>query len=77
MYMNLTVKNRENIKYMIEKIVVKLQLVNASAIKAEDYPVECYDDLYDLYQLVTKQPQFSINEMEAIAAELGSLRNRK
>lgn len=75
--MNLSVKNKENIAYMIDRIVVKLQLVNASAIKAEDFPVDCYDDLHDLYQLVTKQAQFSISEMEAIAAELGNLREKK
>lgn len=72
--MDLEVKNKENIKFMIEQITTKLQLVNTSVINVDDYPLECYDDLHELYRHVKRQSNFSVREMEAIAQELGNLR---
>lgn len=75
--MDLSIKSQENVVYMVKQIIEKLQLVNASVIKAEDFNLDRYDDLYDLYELVTKKSNFSISEMEAIAGELGNLRENK
>ncbi len=61
-------------RYMVSEIIGKLQFANASAINPDDFSLEQYEDLHDLYVLVMKQKQFSISEMEAIAAELGSMR---
>lgn len=73
--MDLSVKNRDNIEYMINGIVQKLQVVNTSAIKAADYDIDSYEELRDLYSLVNRQNQFSVSEIEAIVSELGALRN--
>ncbi len=75
--MNLQEKNKENMAYMIEKIAGKLQIVNASLIKAEDFPIERYNELLELYELIEKQSHFSISELEAIAAEIGNLRKKE
>jgi len=61
---------------MVEEIVKKLQIINASAVKAENFDLDHYDELYDIYQLVTKQNRFSTSEMEAIISELGSIRRK-
>ncbi|PWA13475.1 DUF1128 domain-containing protein [Pueribacillus theae] len=73
--MDLSVKNRDNMEYMINGIVQKLQVVNTSAIKAEDYDIDNYEELRDLYSLVNRKNQFSVSEIEAIVSELGALRN--
>lgn len=75
--MNLSVKNEKNLAFMIEKIVDKLQMINASAIKAEHYSIDCYEELYNLYALVESKQQFSVSEIEAIIAELGHLRKKQ
>ncbi len=75
--MNLSVKNEKNLAYMIEKIAEKLQMINASVIKAEHFSIDCYDELYELYCLITSKQQFSVSEIEAIIAELGYLRKKQ
>lgn len=75
--MNLSVKNEKNLAYMIEKITEKLQMINATAIKAEHFSIDCYDELYELYSLITSKQQFSVSEIEAIIAELGHLRKKQ
>lgn len=75
--MNLSVKNEKNLAYMIEKIAEKLQMINASVIKAEHFSIDCYDELYELYSLITSKQQFSVSEIEAIIAELGYLRKKQ
>lgn len=72
--MDLSKQSKENIAFMITEIMSKLEFVNMSALKPENFNVNNYERLHDLYLLVKKQKQFSISEMEAIASELGSLR---
>lgn len=59
---------------MIEAIKEKLRMVNADAMKPENFDTESYEDLVYLYELVHKRDAFSPSEMQAIVAELGSLR---
>jgi uncharacterized protein YfkK (UPF0435 family) len=35
-----------------------------------------YEELHDIYIMVMKKTNFSVREMEAIAEELGRLRNK-
>ncbi|MCM3087995.1 Uncharacterized protein YfkK, UPF0435 family [Bhargavaea ginsengi] len=64
----------ENVEYMITSIKDKLRMVNVDAMKAEHFNTSDYEDLRDLYDMVVKRNNFSPSEMQAIAAELGSLR---
>ena len=73
---NLNEKTFENIEHMISQITTKLRMVNADAIKATNYTMDMYDDLYDIYDMVMRKTSFSPNEMQAIVEELGSLRKR-
>ena len=72
--MDLTNPTTENVMYMIEQMKEKLRMVNVDAMKAESFNTEKYDDLHYMYKMVMKREHISSNELEAIAAELGSLR---
>ncbi|MCZ2260233.1 DUF1128 domain-containing protein [Sporosarcina sp. G11-34] len=72
--MDLTNATEENVMYMIEEIKEKLRMVNVDAMRAENFDTEKYEDLHYMYEMVMKRKHISSNEMEAIAAELGSLR---
>lgn len=72
--MDLSTKSPENIAYMIEKIKEKLRMVNVDAMKSDNFSTEQYEDLHYMYKMVMKRDNITPNEMQAIAAELGSLR---
>lgn len=72
--LDLSSPSTENVHFMIEAIKEKLRMVNADAMKSEHFDPENYEDLVYLYELVNKRSVFSPSEMQAIVAELGSLR---
>ncbi|MGG0657310.1 DUF1128 domain-containing protein [Rummeliibacillus pycnus] len=72
--MNLTQPSTENVTFMIEGIKDKLRMVNADAMKPEHFDTNNYEELVFLYEMVMKRQAFSPSEMQAIVAELGSLR---
>lgn len=74
--MNLSVKSQENIEYMLEVILEKLNLINMDALKSSDINEERYEELVDIYELVMRRDSFSPAEIQAIAEELGNLRNK-
>ena len=72
--MNLNEPTAENVHFIIDALKDKLRMVNADAMRAESFDESNYEDLYDLYTLVMKRDTFSPSEIQAIVAELGSLR---
>lgn len=72
--MNLANPSQENVEYMIEQIKEKLRMVNVDAMRPESFDDSAYEDLHYLHTMVMKRDSFSPSEMQAIAAELGSLR---
>ncbi|MFC5603760.1 DUF1128 domain-containing protein [Sporosarcina koreensis] len=72
--MDLTQPTSENVTFMIEKIKEKLRMVNVDAMKADNFSTSQYEDLVYIYEMVMKRDKITPNEMQAIAAELGSLR---
>ncbi|ANU11707.1 hypothetical protein A1A1_14624 [Planococcus antarcticus DSM 14505] len=72
--MDLSKPSTENVSYMIEEIKAKLRMVNVDAMKAEHFNASQYEDLHELYEMVSTRDKFSTSEMQAIATELGSLR---
>ncbi|HLR10405.1 MAG TPA: DUF1128 domain-containing protein [Sporosarcina sp.] len=73
--MDLTKPTTENVTFMVEQIKEKLRMVNVDAMKSDSFNLDKYDDLVFIYKTVMKRNHISANEVEAIAAELGSLRN--
>ena len=72
--MDLSNQTKENVVYMIEQLKEKLRMVNVDAMNSEHFSEENYEDLLYLYEMVMKRDSFSPSEMQAIVAELGSLR---
>jgi uncharacterized protein YfkK (UPF0435 family) len=72
--MDLSNPTPENVSYMIDKITEKLRMVNVDAMKAENFSTSKYEDLHYMYKMVMKRATITPNEMQAIAAELGTLR---
>ncbi|MCR8849458.1 DUF1128 domain-containing protein [Rossellomorea sp. SC111] len=74
--MDLSQNNAENINFMVTAIKEKLRMVNAGAVKPEDFNEEMYEDLHDLYVMVNRKDHFSPSEMNAIIEEMGNLRKK-
>ncbi|SMO73031.1 DUF1128 domain-containing protein [Melghirimyces algeriensis] len=75
--MNLNEPTRENLNFLLQEIKNRLNLVNASAIQPEDYSLEDYDEVRDLYEMMKKkQGKLTMMELEGILEELGELRKR-
>ncbi|GIN57928.1 DUF1128 domain-containing protein [Lederbergia ruris] len=72
--MDLTQNTPENIEYMVDQIVTKIKMVNASAIQYTDMGSEEFEELRDIYEMVLRKNNFSPREMQALAEELGRLR---
>lgn len=72
--MDLSVKNWQNMEFMLEKILEKLKLINSEVVKPDNFHEDQYDDLYTLYQYIMKRTNFSPSEVQALAEELGKLR---
>ena len=73
--MDLSNPTPENVSYMIDKITEKLRMVNSAAMNPENFSTSKYDDLHYMYKMVMKRTNITPNEMQAIAAELGTLRS--
>ncbi|WP_018922584.1 DUF1128 domain-containing protein [Salsuginibacillus kocurii] len=72
--MDLETKSEENLAYMLDGIRDKLQLVNAQALNPEGFELSRYEEVKDLYELIISKDNISVSEMEAIVAEIASLK---
>jgi len=72
--MDLSQPTQANIEYMIEAIKSKLRMASGSAMQASSFDADKYEDLKDIYDMVSSKDRFSISEVEAIVSELGRLR---
>jgi uncharacterized protein YfkK (UPF0435 family) len=68
--------SRENIEYIIRWIQKRLSMVNTAVLDPAYFDLTIYEDLYDIYRMMEQKERFSISEIEAIVAELGSLRSK-
>lgn len=73
--MSLEEKNPENMHTMIEDIKSKLDMVNDHMLSSENYNIEQYDDIMEIYKMVQHKKSVSIMEKQAILQELGDLRS--
>jgi len=71
---DLSQPTQENVTYMIEEIKTKLRMASGAAMQASSFDTAKYEDLKDIYDMVSSKDRFSISEVEAIASELGRLR---
>lgn len=73
--MDLSQPTQANVEYMIEVIKTKLRMASGAAMQASSFDAEKYEDLKDIYEMVSSKNTFSISEVEAIVSELGRLRS--
>ncbi|WP_027963159.1 DUF1128 domain-containing protein [Halalkalibacillus halophilus] len=72
--MNLDQATNENLEYIIDELAKELQMLNAAILKPEDYSLDSYHDIKDIYDMVKTKDQVSVAEMNAIIDELKSYR---
>lgn len=75
--MDLETPSKENVAHIVDEIKSRLNLVNEALIDPDDFELEKYDELLDLYHMIRKKGTLTPMEMEGILAELGELRKAK
>lgn len=75
--MNLTKPSNENLEFILTDLKARLNIANTSLIKPDDFRLDDYGEVLDIYEMVTKRPQLSMMQIEGVLAELGELRKRK
>ena len=68
-------KDRDSLARMIEEIKTQLQVVNGAAIKPEHFSLDKYKEIEEVHHMVMGKTNFSVSEMEAIIAELATMRD--
>jgi len=71
---DLTEATQANVEYMIEAIKTKLRMATGAAMQASHFSIDRYDDIKELYDIVSTKQNFSISEVEALVSELGQMR---
>jgi uncharacterized protein YfkK (UPF0435 family) len=69
---------RENLEHIVNKIKDSLKIVNAAIITADDFKLEQYEELLDIYRMIEKkQGQLTMMEIEGVLDELRDLKQNK
>lgn len=77
MRMDLSRPSADNVQFMIEAIAKKLKMASAISMKPDSFSLDHYEDIRDIYEMVAAKDRFSIQEMDAIASELGRFRQNR
>ncbi|MFD2638244.1 DUF1128 domain-containing protein [Piscibacillus salipiscarius] len=72
--MNLNEATEENLKYIIEDLSKKLQVLNPTIMDSDNFSLKDYDEIKQLYDMVKSKDQVSVPEIHAIIDELKRLR---
>ncbi|MCA1023037.1 DUF1128 family protein [Halobacillus litoralis] len=72
--MSLQEPKQENLAFMIDDMADKLQVVNRSLMKPEDYDLNKYEEIKSLYDIINMKGQLSVSEIQAFVQELGQYR---
>ncbi|MBU6145508.1 MAG: DUF1128 family protein [Paenibacillaceae bacterium] len=72
--MDLSVPSYEHTAHLLDALTTKLRMASTLVIKAEEFDMSRYDELYELVTWVLEKPHVSVSEMDAIVRALGALR---
>jgi uncharacterized protein YfkK (UPF0435 family) len=73
--MDLQKATPENLAYVVNEIKSQLKLVNQGLILVEDFQLEDYDLLLEIYEMIRKKKgQLTMMEIEGILEELREIR---
>ncbi|MBE3595122.1 MAG: DUF1128 domain-containing protein [Candidatus Carbobacillus altaicus] len=74
--MDLSNPSPEHVALLIDRIKTKLKMANTEILQADDFSLDDYAELYDLYTFIDSHSSFSVGEIEGILDELGRLRKK-
>ncbi|WP_277673397.1 DUF1128 domain-containing protein [Piscibacillus halophilus] len=72
--MNLNEANEDNLKYIIDDLSKKLQVLNPTIMDPDNFSLKDYNEIKQLYDMVKSKDQISVPEIHAIIDELKKLR---
>ncbi|WP_238378737.1 DUF1128 domain-containing protein [Halalkalibacillus sediminis] len=72
--LNLNEPTEENLSYIINELSKDLQVLNPSIMDPDNFSLEDYQDIKDLYDMVKSKDQISVPEINAILVELKKYR---
>ncbi|SEP56349.1 DUF1128 domain-containing protein [Piscibacillus halophilus] len=72
--MNLNEANEDNLKYIIDDLSKKLQVLNPTIMDPDNFSLKDYHEIKQLYDMVKSKDQISVPEIHAIIDELKKLR---
>ncbi|MBO8155269.1 MAG: DUF1128 domain-containing protein [Bacillaceae bacterium] len=74
--MNLQEATEKNLAFMIEQMAERLQMINRSLLNPDDFNLESYQDIKDIYDMIHSRPNLSVSEINAIIDELSKYRKK-
>ncbi|WP_368654785.1 DUF1128 domain-containing protein [Ornithinibacillus sp. 4-3] len=74
--MNLTEVSQENLEFILKDMTNKLAVANHALFDPDDYDINKYDELKDLYDMILRKGKLSIMETQAFVDELSSMRKK-
>ncbi|SDJ02509.1 DUF1128 domain-containing protein [Salimicrobium halophilum] len=72
--MSLEEANRDNLNTLIETLADRLQVVNRGLLDPEDFDLDHYHDIKELYDIIEMKGQLSVSEIQAFVSELSKYR---
>lgn len=74
--MDLTNKSADNLAFILKDMTKRLSVANHGLFDPDDYDLEKYDELKDLYDMILKTGKLSIMETQAFVEELSNIRKK-
>ncbi|MCP8616552.1 DUF1128 domain-containing protein [Salirhabdus salicampi] len=74
--MSLQEATAENLKFIIDDLAERLQVINRSILDPDHYDMDHYDEIKSLYDMVVSRGQISVSEIHAIIEELKKYRKK-
>ncbi|MFC0524108.1 DUF1128 domain-containing protein [Pontibacillus salicampi] len=74
--MDLSNPTTDNLHFMINQLAEQLQVVNRGLMDPEDYDMDQYDNIKEVYDMVQMKGQLSVSEIQAVVGELGKFRKQ-
>nr|WP_224749676.1 DUF1128 family protein [Polycladospora coralii] len=72
---NLEQATTENLHYLVNEIKKSLKLVNSAIISEDDFQLQNYEDLRDIYHMIQKkESRLTMMEIEGVLEELRELK---
>lgn len=72
--MSLEKASEKNLKFILDELAERLNVVNRGLFDSEDYNIEKYSDLKLMYDIVVQKQHLTASETQAFIEELATIR---